>query len=65
MKKNIEIFEKNKCTKELNDYIKYSKIYSKLKLVKNDLKLNQEFKKIQEAREKLFADCLNKLGISK
>jgi len=46
MKKNIEIFEKSKCTKELNDYIKYSKIYSKLKLVKNDLKLNQEYKKI-------------------
>ena len=25
----------------------------------------QEFKKIQEARKKLFADCLNKLGASK
>lgn len=26
---------------------------------------SQEFKKIQEARKKLFADCLNKLGASK
>ena len=46
IKKNTEKYEKNKAIKELNEYIKYSKIYPKLNLEKNSIKENKEYKKI-------------------
>lgn len=45
-KKIIEKFDKTKAIKELNDYIKYSKIFSQLSETKKSIRQNLEYKKI-------------------
>ena len=62
IKKNVESYEKYKAIKELNEYIKYSKIYPKLNLEKNSIKENIEYKKVLGNEFKADSTNLEKLN---
>tara|TARA_B110000483_G_scaffold51577_1_gene64135 strand:+ start:392 stop:4738 length:4347 start_codon:yes stop_codon:yes gene_type:complete len=45
-RKDASSYEKSKAIKELNEYIKYSKVHTNLSLIKKTIKENPEYKKV-------------------